>query len=260
MERILKYYRENSEEMRFDIKGRKLEYFSVMKILEERLFDGAKILDCAAGVGTYAFPLRQRGYDISASDISLDHVNHMHQRECNLKTGLRIFHCDARNLKYFQNEEFDFVLTMGPGYHLKSKEEIEGCIKENLRVLKHNGELLFSYMGRHFWFIELLFSKNKFKFKQALQILQNGFISDIEEGFLSCAYFSTAEEMEEICENLGCKIVEHRTIDCDFGHFYESIENLTDKEYKALMGYVVNISASKFMAGSGKNNILIIRK
>lgn len=55
---------------------RKIEFISTTSVLDKVIDVKSKILDCAAGTGIYAFGFSDKGYDVTATDIT--------PKKCNL--------------------------------------------------------------------------------------------------------------------------------------------------------------------------------
>jgi 2-polyprenyl-3-methyl-5-hydroxy-6-metoxy-1,4-benzoquinol methylase len=92
-------------------------------MLEDHLHPRGKILEVGAATGRYTLGLAQRGYAVTAVDLSPACLD-----ECktNLTTAgfsgkVQYIVDDARSLAETADRDFDVVLLMGPLYHLVKK-------------------------------------------------------------------------------------------------------------------------------------------
>ena len=146
---IINYYENYKEEDRLTTNNaRKIEFLTTIHFFEKHFHGKLKILDCAAGTGTYAFYLADRGHQLTATDITPRHIAYMNEM---LKTKLYQVETkvlDAVDMSCFPDESFDVVLNMGPFYHLIDRELRKRCFEESLRVLKRGGYLAVAYIPR----------------------------------------------------------------------------------------------------------------
>lgn len=100
------------------------------KIFKESGFSyGAKILDCACGIGTQAIGLALLEYNVTASDISEGELKEAEKRA--LKEGVHIIfkNADFRKLSKTFTEKFDVVICMDNALpHMLTKNDLETAI------------------------------------------------------------------------------------------------------------------------------------
>lgn len=73
---VVDNYENYQEENRLTTNNaRRIEYLTTVRIFDEYIGDGMKILDCAAGTGIYSFYLAERGNDLTATDITPRHID-----------------------------------------------------------------------------------------------------------------------------------------------------------------------------------------
>ena len=73
---------------------------------------GARVLDCACGIGTQAIGLASLGYSVSASDISDNELQEAARRAEARGLSIRLRHADFRALADAFPETFDVVIAM----------------------------------------------------------------------------------------------------------------------------------------------------
>jgi len=77
---VVESYENYREEDRITTNNaRRIEFITTVKAFEESFPQKACILDCAAGTGVYAFYLAEKGYEITALDITPRHIDLINQ-------------------------------------------------------------------------------------------------------------------------------------------------------------------------------------
>ena len=77
---VVESYENYKEEDRLSTNNaRRIEFLTTVRIMNEHLPSQAKILDCAAGTGIYAFHLADLGHHVTATDITPRHVEIMRE-------------------------------------------------------------------------------------------------------------------------------------------------------------------------------------
>lgn len=121
---VVENYENYQEENRLTTNNaRKIEFITTTRILDEHLEKDMKILDCAAGTGVYAFYFADKGYPVTAADITPRHVDIINRTLKDKKYQMQTAVLDATDMGIFGDGSFDVVLNMGPFYHLTSKEQ-----------------------------------------------------------------------------------------------------------------------------------------
>ena len=139
---VVETYESYKEENRLTTNNaRRIEFETTVRVMEELIGTGKKILDCAAGTGVYAFHFADRGHEVTATDITPRHVEIMNRilEEKDYKMHTAVL--DAADMSMFADESFDVVFNMGPMYHLIDEKQRNKCMEESLRVLKKGGLL-----------------------------------------------------------------------------------------------------------------------
>lgn len=109
--------------------------------LEKSFEKNSKILDLAAGTGTYTFYLNEKGYEVDAIELDHDMCN---QFKAKLKDPfeLTVFEMDMRLIDEFC-VKYDGIYCIGNSIvHLGSLEEIESMIQKTYDELNDNGTLV----------------------------------------------------------------------------------------------------------------------
>ena len=109
--------------------------------IQKEIAPGAKILDMAAGVGTFVLYGLIKGYDVWGIEPDTSKIAYYQYRveELNLKDEYkyRILRSVGEDLP-FRDATFDFVISWQTLEHV---QDVKKCILEMLRVLKPKGKL-----------------------------------------------------------------------------------------------------------------------
>lgn len=142
------------------------ELFPAEKVLFEKLspqIKNSKILDIGIGGGRttkYLLPL--------ASDYTgVDYVQQFIEQVKGKFDGGNYLVGDARNLKEFEDETFDFVLFSYNGIDYVSHEDRLKVLLEVYRVLKKGGKFMFSSHNRDYKFFGKPYWLKNFRFSAA---------------------------------------------------------------------------------------------
>lgn len=78
---VVDSYEHSKEEDRLTTNNaRKIEFVTTTRIFDELFDNKMKVLDCAAGTGVYAFYSADKGYDVTATDITPRHIDIINQK------------------------------------------------------------------------------------------------------------------------------------------------------------------------------------
>ena len=127
-------------------KAARVEFITSVRAIESSLQPGARILDIGAGAGEYSLYFAQRGYDVTAVELSPANVAAF-EKKIKPEHPVRLLQGNALDLSAFANESFDVVLLMGPLYHLKDASDRDRAIAEAKRVCKKGGVIFFAFIS-----------------------------------------------------------------------------------------------------------------
>lgn len=260
---IVESYENSREEDRLTTNNaRKIEFITTTRIFDELFDNKMKVLDCAAGTGVYAFYLADKGYEVTATDITPRHIDIMNQKLLDKKYNMNTSVLDAANMSIFENESFDIVLNMGPFYHLISECERHKCFTESLRVLKKGGILVTSYIPRYYVFQYVAISDIKYlDMDLAKQILNTGVLKhDDKKCFWTDTYYSSMDEMEELYKRNGMQVIEHFAQDGMSPLLREKVDSFNDVEFEVWCNYHYSICREKSVLGASNHVIIAGRK
>ena len=112
--------------------------------LAEFIPRGARVLDCACGIGTQAIGLALAGYEVVGSDLSPKAASRAVVEASARGVTLPVFAADMRALP-FVDDSFDVVLAADNALpHLLTAEDVLAALREMRRVLRPGGRLILS--------------------------------------------------------------------------------------------------------------------
>lgn len=261
---VVESYQNYKEENRLTTNNsRKMEFITTARIFSEIFPDKGKVLDCAAGTGIYAFHLADKGYDVTALDITPRHIDIINEqlkaKDYNMITGLN----DATNLSQFEDESFDIVLCMGPIYHITDSNLRDKCIKECQRVVKKDGCLVVAYINKFFIFPFIATSDTKYlNIQFAKQLLDKGIIThDDPNCFWTDSFYTSPEEIESSFTMNGMQIIDHIAVDGLTPFFMRTqVDEMNDEEFTIWCNYHYSICREKSILGASNHGLIIGRK
>lgn len=123
---------------------RKLEYSFVIRMMQEAVFAGAKVLDAGCGVSSLPFLWNEFGGEVTAADVDEKSISLMRKFEEDGYFGAdRQIHtniCDIADLP-FADHSFDVVVSTSVLEHLPYPNYLL-AVSELYRVLKEGGTLI----------------------------------------------------------------------------------------------------------------------
>ena len=260
---IINYYENYKEEDRLTTNNaRKIEFLTTIHFFEKHFHGKLKILDCAAGTGTYAFYLADRGHQLTATDITPRHIAYMNEM---LKTKLYQVETkvlDAVDMSCFPDESFDVVLNMGPFYHLIDRELRKRCFEESLRVLKGGGYLAVAYIPRLYINQMIVMSDYKYLDGKLLnQIKNTGILKhDDPNCFWTDTYYSSYDEMKYLYKEYNLKIAEHFAQDGMAPLFEKVVDQWDEEQLETWLNYHLSVCVEKSVIDMSNHALIVGQK
>lgn len=260
---VIRSYENYREEDRLTTNNaRRIEFLTTVRILEEWLPEGQRILDCAAGTGVYAFYLADRGHRVTATDLTPRHIEVIREQLKGKPYNMDTRVMDATDLRAFADESFDVVLNMGPFYHLVETEERERCLSECVRVLRPGGLLVTAYIPRFYVFQYVALRDPAYlDANLSRQLVQTGAIrSGDRHCFWTDNYFATCEEMEALYASQGLCVVDHFAQDGAAPHFSDVVDGWTQAQFEVWCEHHYRVCRERSLLGASNHAVVIGRK
>ncbi len=115
-----------------------------LKLLDQGHKKG-RLLDAGCGGGKYSLPLRMRGFDVTAIDVSLKALKMAGDRSAGRKLDITLLAANIYTMP-FRDAYFDIIWCYGVLQHLLLKER-ELAMIEFRRILKDGGLLFIEVFG-----------------------------------------------------------------------------------------------------------------
>lgn len=203
----------------------------IFHLFDKYLPKEGKLLDSAAGDGTYAFRFAEMGCEVTAGDLIADNIEKMKADPRAEK--IKEFYCASpRSLSHLADNSFDTVISLGSMYFMRTKAEREAFVRESLRVLKDDGYFAFTYMtpfamtmGQFLAAVQTIDNRDRLKEFRKLANVEKTHACDMFSGL-------TLEEMTDLSREYGLEIL---TVASTYGLPYnmsDEIGTLSDEEYE----------------------------
>lgn len=259
---VVDTYENYKEENRLTTNNaRRIEFETTVRVMEDLIGSGKKILDCAAGTGIYAFHFADQGHEVTATDITPRHVEIINKtlQEKSYKMSTAVL--DATDMSMFEDESFDVVFNMGPFYHLIDEEQRKKCMAESLRVLKKGGLIFTAYISRYYIFQYIAMHDKQFlDRKLAERLIQTGILRhDDEKCFWTDSYYATKREMEQLYSCNGVEVIDHFAQDGLTPMFASTVDTWSEEEFKIWCDYHYSVCREESILGAS-NHVIIVGK
>lgn len=131
-EELSKYY-----DIVFPLSDKKLSF------IKKHLGNKKRVLDVAAGTGSYSIALSKNGYDVVAVDLDEEMINSINIKNMIEGTKVRSYKADMKDIDVINEEKFDLIFSIGNSLvHLDGNEEISNTIKKMHDMLNKDGKLI----------------------------------------------------------------------------------------------------------------------
>ena len=127
----------------------KVEFELTKRYLNRYIKPGDKVLDLGGGPGKYSLYLAELGCNVTLADLSEKNVEFALNKASEQGLALEGLQIDARDLSLLEDNQFDYILCMGPMYHLKTEEDRAKTIRECLNKLKPNGIIFVAFISSY---------------------------------------------------------------------------------------------------------------
>lgn len=230
----------------------------------EHLFDKylpkeGRIIDTCAGFGTFAFRFAEKGYDVTAGDWIMEHVEKIKADPRSEK--LRNVYCSGpRSLSQFADGSFDVLVSLGSVYHMRTKAEREAFIKESMRVITDDGYIVFSFMtpmamtlGQYFNAMRTYDAADRVKAYRKLATVEKSHSCDMFYGL-------TLEEMTDLSREYGLDII---TVASTYSMLYNmagEVEAMSDEEFEQFLQVQYKTCEDPFVSRYCMRGIFIAKK
>jgi ubiquinone/menaquinone biosynthesis C-methylase UbiE len=235
-------------------KSDSIEFLTITHYLDKYLKPGMKICDIGAGTGAYSLRLAEKGYEVSAVEPVLRHVDILKSRIC---PGMKLeaYNANALDLSCFPDQSFDLVLCMGPLYHLPDQDGKARCVVEAKRICKPGGILFFAYISNDMVFVTETMLYNP-DFLGSAKCYDQGSFRLAGEPF----HFMTVEDMELLAKNAGLSKEAHFAAEGLAELLSDKINAFSDEQFSCWMKFHLYACEKKELLGFSNHIVFIAAK
>lgn len=250
-EKLVEYYASGYERKRLKKdKYHSIEYLTTVRYLDMLLPEEGKVLDCCAGGGTYSFYLAERGYSVTAADLSPKNID-LIKSDRQSKSLDAVLRLNVLDMSCFADRSFDVVLCMGAFYHLKSAEERKQCVAECLRILKDGGILALAYINRNPCVLYQFWQQPK-NIKTQAELIKTG-----DNGLFYAADF---DEIDKLLRDFNLSSIKNIGIDGSAYPLQKKINSLSKAQFVDFLEYHFSVCEQQSIIGNSMHGLLFARK
>ena len=241
-----------------------LEFDMTWRYFDEYLPKSGHILEIGCATGVYTVGLAQKGYQVTAVDMSAELLNlcqaNLDQAGC--ADSVQIVQADARDLSEITKQDFDAVLLMGPLYHLFEEAERKQAIQEGYDRLRPGGVFYSAHISKFGIMGNLIWKHpNWMEDKANLDhFLANGYMQFDKESIGFQGYFATVPEVAPLHESVGLETIALAGIEpgiSDDDASYNQLEGETRKQWLELF---FEMSTIPSIIGASRHLLYVGRK
>lgn len=250
-EKLIEYYASGYEGKRLQKdKYHSVEYLTTLRYLDMLLPKEGRVLDCCAGGGAYTFYLAERGYRVTAADLSPANIEIIksNKQSGELEDVMRL---NVLDMSCFADNSFDVVLCMGAFYHLKSAEERQRCVAECLRVLKDGGVFVLAYINRNPCVLYQFWQQPK-NIKAQSELIATG-----DNGLFYAADF---DEIDKIVTDFNLTKIRNIGVDGSAYPLQKKINSLSKAQFADFLDYHFSVCEQQSIIGNSMHGLLFARK
>lgn len=261
---IASFYNKDPQKEHRRLEKHQLEFDVTWRFLAKHLPPQGKVLEIGAGTGRYTLGLIERGYAVTAVDLSEENLKVC--KACLAQAGLeakaQFILGDARYLRDLPAKAFDAVLMMGPLYHLVEESDRQMALKQAHAHLRPGGVIFSAFISRYGFWGDIL--KNLPELienqKEVKSVLSRG--RDPEDwpkgGFR--AYFVTVTELAPLHEALGFETIKVLGVKPCIAADDKSYNKLEGVRRKLFLDLFYEISDEPSIVGASRHLLYIGRK
>ena len=253
---VIDFYDRYDEDGRLMRKSRMPEYLNTMKYIEKYLTPNAKIIEIGAGTGRYSLAFAEKGYDVTAVDLTPKNVDIM-KRKVKPNHKIKIYEGNACDLSPFESETYDIVLLLGPMYHLFTEEDKHKALSEAIRIAKKGGVIYVSYCNNDTCIYKFFYTGRILKYVDKGMIKEDYHtVSSMPEVF----ELYRKSDIDELMKNYPVKRLHFVGVDMLSYIYDDRLDKLSDREFEEYMKFLSNLCEREDCVGLSIHMLDIFRK
>jgi len=258
MNKVEQFYNQEYDEWN-RLERHKIE-FDITKRHLDKIINKAKskIFDCGGGPGRYSIYLSQKGHDLTLLDLSKKNIDVALVKNKELNGSIsRFIHGDALKLDDYNLEKYDYILLMGPLYHITDLNLRKAVLNNLHKYLKDDGVIIASFISNYAPIVDQLkytLPLNGDK-EQLLDYLKDG-TNNEDKGFTT-AYFSSSEEAIDLMNLSGFKKELFINVENILAFKEAEINQLGNDEYQQWLDICYHLGTDEKLLGTGEHYLYI---
>ena len=232
-----------------------LEYDLTWRYLTRYMPPTGSILEIGAGTGRYTLALCQRGYSVTAVDLSAALLERLYDQ-------VQFVVADARDLHAVSNTAFDAVLLMGPLYHLIFEEDRRQAIRQAADRLRSGGLLFSTHLSRSGVLGDLMRRTPEWieRDEEVRSLLDHGRRPDDQPRGGFRGYFARVSEIKPLHEALGIQTIVLAGVEPAISADDESYNQLQVHQRELWLDLLEEVSADETSIGASRHLLYVGRK
>lgn len=261
---IAAYYDNAQDAEQSRLERHQLEYDLTWRYLEQYLPAQGAILEVGAATGRYTLGLAQRGYAVTAVDISANLLERCKDNlaAAGLAQRVQFLVADARDLSALPATQFDAALLMGPLYHLVEQADRELALRTVFDRLRPGGVVVSAFISRYGILGDLMKNVPQWIEEQAevRSILERGRDpEDYPRGHFR-GYFAEVAEIMPLHEAIGLETITLAGVEPAISADDESYNRLEGAQRRLWLDLLYALSTEASMIGASRHLLYIGKK
>lgn len=145
--KIIRDYYDTAVEGEWNRIADRPEFLLTCRMLDRYIKPGDTVLDIGGGPGRYSLYLAEKGCNVTLFDLSAENTKFALEQAAKQGLSIQTVSGDAREVDKFVDGQFDYVLLMGPLYHLLDEPERIRAVDSALKMLATGGVIFVSFIS-----------------------------------------------------------------------------------------------------------------
>jgi len=144
---IVREYYDETVEYEWSRIADRPEFLLTCRMLDRYMKSGDTVLDIGGGPGRYSLYLADKGCDVTLLDLSPVNTKFALEEADRQGLSIKAIAGDAREVEKLVDGQFDYILLMGPMYHLLEESDRVKAMESALKLLKPGGVIFVSFIN-----------------------------------------------------------------------------------------------------------------
>jgi len=145
--KVIRDYYDTDVEAEWNRIANRPEFLLTCRMLDRYIKPGDRVLDIGGGPGRYVLYLAEKGCHVTLFDLSAENTKFAKEQAAKQNLSIQAITGDAREVDQLVDEQFDYILLMGPLYHLLEESDRIKAIESALDLLVPSGILFASFIS-----------------------------------------------------------------------------------------------------------------